>query len=288
MPLLPDTFRFSVTSLQDYLDCPRRFELRYLLGLRWPAVRAEPVERYERSVMLGQAFHRLVSQHTVGVPMQLIRRASEAEEAAPELARWWQTYEVYRPIAIFGGESARADVHSEMMLEADIAGQRVVARYDLLIIMPGERVVILDWKTGDTRPSDSDLKKRMQTRLYCYLLVRAGSAVYGGRAIDPEQVEMIYWFPEHPDSPARLPYSAPAYAKDDIYLAALITEVVNRKEGDFGLTEDERQCRYCTYRSYCDRGTQAGCLETASATWELAELGEGLDFDYDDIAEIEY
>lgn len=28
---LPGSFHFTQSSLQDYLDCPRRFQLRYVL-----------------------------------------------------------------------------------------------------------------------------------------------------------------------------------------------------------------------------------------------------------------
>jgi len=37
MSNLPAPFTFSQSSLQDYYDCPRRFELRYLSRLIWPA-----------------------------------------------------------------------------------------------------------------------------------------------------------------------------------------------------------------------------------------------------------
>ncbi len=41
MPLPPD-FHFSQSSLQDYLDCPRRFELRYLQKVKWRLPSASP------------------------------------------------------------------------------------------------------------------------------------------------------------------------------------------------------------------------------------------------------
>ena len=31
-------FIFSAHNLQDYLDCPRRFELKYILKQPWPAI----------------------------------------------------------------------------------------------------------------------------------------------------------------------------------------------------------------------------------------------------------
>ena len=54
------------------------------------------------------------------------------------------------------------------------------------------------------------------------------------------------------------------------------------------MTGDENHCRCCTYRSYCDRGVQAGELEDVAAVWELQEQGASLELDFSRIAEIEY
>ena len=45
---LPGSFIFSQSSLQYYFDCPRRFQLRYIEHLAWPAVETEPVLENER------------------------------------------------------------------------------------------------------------------------------------------------------------------------------------------------------------------------------------------------
>ena len=41
--LLPDDFQFSASSLQDFVDCPSRFYLRSIRGLRYPAPESEPL-----------------------------------------------------------------------------------------------------------------------------------------------------------------------------------------------------------------------------------------------------
>jgi len=64
------SFPFSQSSLQDYLDCPRRFELRYLRQLQWPAVESEPVLENECRQPEGQLFHRLGQQHLPGIPLE--------------------------------------------------------------------------------------------------------------------------------------------------------------------------------------------------------------------------
>ena len=45
---LPINFLFSQASLNDYVECARRFQLRYLLEQEWPAVASEPLLERER------------------------------------------------------------------------------------------------------------------------------------------------------------------------------------------------------------------------------------------------
>jgi CRISPR/Cas system-associated exonuclease Cas4 (RecB family) len=288
MPPLPKSFQFSQASFQDFLDCQRRFELRYRMGLRWPAVETEPVEQQERRMLLGKAFHQLVQQHSVGLPEARIQRASLASDMSPELSDWWRNFLVYRPIQLFGGDHGVARVHSELTLMSFVVGHPLVVRYDALVAVPGERVVILDWKTSSRRPPERALAERMQTRVYRFLLVEAGAALNGGEAIAPEQVEMVYWFPEFPDSPARFAYNSVQYAEDADYLATLIATIVEMQDGEFRMTEDEKQCCTCMYRSFCDRGVQAGELEDVAAVWELQEQGADLELNFNQIVEIEY
>ena len=87
MPL-PANFRFSQASLADYLDCPRRFQLRYLLEQAWPAVESEPLLERERLAELGRRFHKLIQQHVEGLSAETLA----ASLGEPELARWWQSY----------------------------------------------------------------------------------------------------------------------------------------------------------------------------------------------------
>src|SRR5512133_649626 len=85
-------FEFSQSSLQDYVDCQRRFDLRYLQRLAWPAAPAEPVREHERHMQRGQRFHRLVQQYLLGVPAEFLARMASADEDE-HLLQWWQHFE---------------------------------------------------------------------------------------------------------------------------------------------------------------------------------------------------
>lgn len=278
MGQLPDTFQFSQSSLQDYLDCPRRFQLRYIFEQPWPAVESEPLLEHERYAALGRRFHQLIEQHIAGLPVETLT----ASIADADLARWWRNYLNTPPADALSLPVRRA----EAVLSTPIAGHRLVARYDLLALDPGRRAVIVDWKTERKRPTRAQLLERMQTRVYRYILVEAGQIFNppNGPALEPAQVEMIYWFAEFPAEPEILTYDATQHAADSQYLADLIAEIARRSETAFPLTANARHCRFCVYRSLCDRGVTA---ETAPAG-ETESQPDPLTFDWASIEEIAY
>ena len=83
---LSDDFSFTQGSTQDYADCARRFELRYIKRLRYPALEVQQALEYEMRIRQGERFHKLVQQHLLGVPAERLT-ASLDDDA--ELSRWW-------------------------------------------------------------------------------------------------------------------------------------------------------------------------------------------------------
>lgn len=276
MPL-PSDFQFSQSSLQDYVDCPRRFDLRYVRRLSWPAVVAEPALEHERHLQQGLDFHHLVHQHELGISVEQLSTAI----TDANLRRWWVNY-------LEKGPGGVPDVHyPELVLSAPVGSHRLVAKYDLLAVQTDERAVILDWKTYRRRPEPNWLAERLQTRVYPYLLVRAGAFLNEGRSFEPDQVEMVYWFANFPEEPEVFPYGVDQYREDEAYLNSLVEEIENLAEGEFELTADKRRCDFCPYRSLCERGVLAGDLGEAMEDWEV-EADFDLSLDFDQIPEIEY
>ena len=74
LTMLPETFHFTQSNLQDYVDCQRRFQLRYVQGQAWPGVQAEPFLEHEDFLERGEQFHRLVQRHQLGLNPELIVR----------------------------------------------------------------------------------------------------------------------------------------------------------------------------------------------------------------------
>lgn len=291
MPL-PDDFQFTQSNLQDYTDCPRRFQLRYLMQLAWPALAAEPADEYEAQMRDGETFHRLAQQHTLGIlPWQDQPRL----EAEP-LAGWWRAFLADPP----------ADLPPirlpEISLSAPLGDYRLIAKYDLIALAPGRRAVIVDWKTAARRPQPGRLIGRLQTRVYRYLLALASADLHAflppkagisqSTVLRPDQIEMIYWFANFPDELERLPYDATQFAADGRVLAELAAEIVQRADPVFPLTDDRKLCRFCAYRSLCGRGTTAGDLAEAdddAASVEEPAAGDWVErFDFEQAGEIAF
>ena len=267
---------FSQASLQEFLECKRRFYLRYILKLDWPAHRVEPPEGWEAKSSLGRVFHRLVHQHQIGIPPETL--SGLAGEA--DLRDWWQSY-LDHPV-----EGLSQVRHPEIVLSAPMGNSRLLAKYDLVSIHAGGQAIIVDWKTSKAR-SNRGLTTRMQTRVYRYLLVRAGASLNSGQPIEPVKVEMVYWFAEDPARPARLKYDANQYQEDEEFISDLIGRIEGLPVEGFELTDDLSRCRFCPYRSLCDRGERPGRLQDYEGELEATELGE-LELDLEQIAEIEF
>lgn len=277
MPLPPE-LQFSQESLQDFVDCRRRFQLRYVMRRAWPAIAAEPAPENERHLRLAGLFHRLVQQHALGVPVErLSRMALDAD-----LSRWWRNYLDSNPASLPGA------CYAELALSAPLGQHRLVATYDLVVVTPQGRAVIWDWKTSRRRPGRDWLAARLQTLVYPYLLVEAGSELRPGEGIAPDQVEMIYWFADFADQPERFAYSADQHRENAAKLAALVqaAEELSEVSGDWPLTPVEERCRFCVYRSLCNRGVRAGEVDALEEA--LGEPTATVDVDFEQIAEVEY
>ncbi|HPZ07150.1 MAG TPA: PD-(D/E)XK nuclease family protein [Candidatus Eremiobacteraeota bacterium] len=269
--ILPDDFQFSQASLQDYVDCPKRFQLRYILKLSWPAIRAEPVSELEKQLQRGTVFHRMVHQHILGIPEENISNMITDED----LSFWWKNYLEYKPYL-------SGKLYPEIILSTPVEGYRMVAKYDLITV--NDSLFIIDWKTSRKLPRREWLQERIQTKLYSCLLKEAGSHLIEGQMVRPEKIQMIYWFPQFPENPEYFQYSEEEYKKDSSYLISLIREIKNLKNKEFPMTDNKRHCFYCHYRSLCQRGVKAGLIEDAT------DLEEDISpyFNFEEIEEVEF
>jgi CRISPR/Cas system-associated exonuclease Cas4 (RecB family) len=283
---LPVGFRFSQSSLQDYVDCRRRFQLRYIQNLAWPALQSEPALENERFMLRGSLFHHLTQQFFSGVSAERLQAAI----TDPSLADWWDQFMTFvRHENLDQRISAQPpSLYAEKGFSAPLGVHRLVAQYDLILSDSPRKFLIYDWKTSRKRPKRKWLAGRIQTRLYPYLFTRAGASLNHTVLIEPQAVEMRYWFAAFPDQPERFNYSQAEYEQGAGYLTTLIDEIARLPADQFTLTPQIERCAFCVYRSLCNRGERAGSSENSLETDPDAESPNEIVLDFEQIAEIEY
>lgn len=245
--------------------------------LAWPAIPVDPVLIQEQRLQLGVQFHRMAQQQQLGIAEETLSKMAVDHD----LSRWWQSYLQHPP------NDLPEQRYPEIVLSALFGKQRLVAKYDLIAVQPGARIVIADWKTNRNRPKRAWLEKRLQTRVYRYLLIKTGTHLNDGNPLRPEQLEMVYWFAQTPTEPERFPYDDAQFAEDEAYLTALIETIARLEETEFPLTDQETHCRFCRYRSLCKRGVEAGLNHDAEDEVDI-EADFDPDLNLEQIAEIEF
>lgn len=274
--MLDAAFVFSQQSLGDFEACPRRFYLRYIARLAWPAswISGPDAARYQARLRRGALLHRWIERHWLGIPAQA--PASQPlpdgdDGAADNLRIWWQRF----LDTDFGDLPAQR--LPELSLVAALGRRRLLARFDLLAIETAGRAVIVDWKTSasPTLLDTASMRRRLQTRVYLYALATAGAACNGGLPIEPARCHLWYWLANFPEQPwLRIGYSDAEYRADYDRLLALAEDASRRAgEREFPLTDDERHCASCAYRALCRRtGGPAGIsFENDEADQSLLE-----------------
>lgn len=287
--ILPQDFDFTQGNLQDYVDCPYRFYLRYIKRVKWPALVVNDAQDFEMRMQAGARFHRLIQQYLVGIPEVHINEMAD-EDSNTDLKAWWDNFLTHVPPLLEG------QPYVETTLASSLAGQRVVAKYDLILVTADRRLIIFDWKTSNKALRVDWLLGRLQTKLYCFVLTQASPLFFGGQPsaaeltalpVEPERTTMNYWFTSQPETPVTLPYSQIAYAQDQAYLTQLVKEICTSKAANFHRTTDIQQCRFCVYRSHCDRGIEAGALAEFEDFNSEASAYE-TEISFEDIPEIKF
>jgi len=276
---LPKGFDFSQSNLKDYLDCPYRFYLRYILRTKWPALLVDDALEFEQRGKAGARFHRLIQQYLLGLPQSTLNEVAEADPD-PTFIHWWENFLAFVPPHLEGHR------YVEMTLSTTLEGWRLVAKYDLILVQD-KKLFIFDWKTSSKMPKKTWLVDRVQTKLYQFILAQSGFNLSSYDTVDPEDIVMNYWFAAHPDTLVSLNYNEKAYQQDIIFFKDLIQEIAARKEENFYRTTNLNKCRYCVYRSHCDRGVEAGDLDRFDS-FDTEEEDFEIDLDFDEIQEVEF
>ena len=274
--------QFNQASLQDFDDCHRRFYLRHVRKLAWPAVKSQPIKENEIFREQGVAFHRMVHQYFLGVPE---KKLSDLYLDEP-IRSWWRNF-LFSKQTLPGLTNPDGRLLPEFSLTTSIENHKLTAKFDLIAVTP-EAIIIYDWKTSQQHPLRKTLENRLQTIVYPFVVAKSGAyLVHNKESFKPENICLTYWFVNDPENPEQFQYSRQQMKKDEANLiskVALIESMIERGEDGFELTTQEKRCSYCTYRSLCNRGVHAAEIEQSS---EIVGF-ESIELSFDQITEIEF
>jgi len=278
MGISKTVLHLSQSNLQDFNECPRRFQLKVVDNISWPAVYLEPLSQLEQATEIGNNFHQLCHQFFTGIDQEFLSHTI----SNPALKLLWESfYSFARNLQI-------ENRYSEIILSTPFLGHQLIAKYDLLIKKNDGSFVIYDWKTSTHKPTRTLLGKRYQTFLYPFILAEAGTSIFNVEQVSPNSVSMNYWYPTSSDPEELFPYSDSLYSENTDELTGLISEIDGyiKSEKTFPLTDDLTFCSKCIYRSLCERGIQAGNFDLYTEI-DQEDLS-GFHFDLDNIGGIEF
>jgi len=253
--LIPSNFVFSQSSLQTFDYCPRRFYLRYLKKLVWPAqMVSEQNQSKDRDA--GVRFHQLIHQYFLGFELETLRKIADYDSDSRMMA-WFENF-LQSPFAHLPG-----NLNPEKSFKTEIAGYQLIAKVDLLQNHDNQ-IKIYDWKTSQKLPKASSLLKQAQSKVYPLVI---------SKAIAPkiQNLCLIYWEANFPNQTIELESNLSDWQKFENELSDQIREIIGLKEEEFVMTDDLQKCGWCEYRSFCHRAVSA---EQADEAYDLEIFDE--------------
>jgi len=272
---LPEGFFFSQAKLEEYRTCRRRFYWRYIQELPCPAQVAEPAQEFEHLGKMGWLFHQSVRQLLCGIPPEQVKAFIKDEN-------WLEQFQqhIYPMVNPIDWEAKCAVYAPEVLLAMRIGEFPLVAKYDLLMITVEGQAQIWDWKTSHALPAYRQLVAKLQSVIYPLVLAQGGHKAKTA----PEKIQMMYWFANFPSEMMSISYNEDKMQREMEWITQMIAEIATATEEHFIMTEDERKCRVCVYRSLCARGEKAG--QFTDEMIDLDEEGWVAELDLEQILEI--
>ncbi len=235
------------TQISAYERCRRFYYLKYVEKLAWSVE-----ESISAELQRGADFHLLARQLIMGLgPSELLFPSDDGK-----MRQWIDNF--CRKIPLKDLDRVYAEKEASA-IHADVLW---LGMFDALSVKD-DRITIFDWKTTGHPADSADYLRSPQTKLYRFLAKMCAPRILGIglHGLPAEKIEMVYWFPEHPDTEIRLPYSENAFREDLTWLQYKAAEMNLEDPEDYPRTDKERNCRFCKFETHC-------FPRAASLSWE--------------------
>ncbi len=263
--------QISQSQILDYQVCPWRYYLKNVRNLSWPEPITPRYQELARASRLGKSFHQFVHRYIQGMTFAELAK----QDYEPEMLNWIQNFRKSNPLP------AEARLTSEIELAATFENVLWIGFVDAIALLP-DQALIFDWKTSKKPGAPAELQKSPQTRLYRFLLYHARQDFLPdtGQSLKPEAITMVYWYPNWPSAPVRLPYSDQLFRQDQDYFRQIALDLSQEDPSFFPQTPDEDVCRSCRFQTFCRRGIQPQAASADEPDWnpDTAYAQDAFDF----------
>jgi len=242
------TFELSPSSIEIFFECPKRFYLIYLLGIKEPyeddpfnILPASDEGSLIHACMEDLANKKLDEDEFINNSKQKLDNFFK-KRIPPHTKTLNKIKEDFLETALVGYELSKDDdvVGSEISLSGEIDGIKFKGRVDRIIHNDDDTYSIIDFKTNrDFKHIEDDINTCLQVVIYAYLYELGGHKVRNGifRYLkNKKEICCIY----HEDMKNQL------INKLKIFKEALNT-------GVFNCAEDKEACKYCKLKEYCGK-----------------------------------
>lgn len=226
----------SFSMLQAFWLCPRLYHYRYLERLA-----GIPSDSPES--LLGTRIHQDLHHDFLGLPASL---ASD-----PEQALRWQKYQA--AIAPYQDWQSRSEWSSHLPVILDQQTVWLIAQVDRLYFNT-ERLVILDWKTGQAGQS---ALAQLQMQFYAWLLWQQKELLAASITSLETQLHALNNDPNHETPVISQHYTATEIAVLDSQFKELIHAFLSTTHPEVPAPrylQGELWCKMCEYNRLCPEG----------------------------------
>lgn len=235
---------FSFSQLEEYLDCPERYRLRYVVGLPTPAHHALSYGRAMHSTVAW--FHLQVAQGATPSEQELVAEFRRAWVSEGFLSREHEQARFaagLRSLAQFRAcELAQPSpvVAVERPFEIQLGGSRVRGRMDR-VDLADDGAVIVDYKSSDVRvqrKADEKARDSLQLRVYALAHEKQTGTL-------PVRMELHFL------DTGLTGTATPVPARLDKARDEVATAVAGIAAGEFTARPSPFTCGYCPFRQIC-------------------------------------
>lgn len=231
-----DYFYYSQNSINTFIRCPLKFRLKYLENLSWKRQDSIGGDYYE-NIKQGLDFHLICERYFEGIPMEEL----DDDDLIKKVNSLKSTFKI--------DKRKRYLVEYEVKMTKGVI--RLQAKYDLVIVTPDKKIQIWDWKTENRKLSIKEMRRRIQTLVYMYVLAENVENIFGFEC-KPEDITMNFWQPQYENNIITVEYSKKAHIENEEYLGRIIKNINSYDFYNFNAKFYSSRCKFCEFNYLCN------------------------------------